>query len=92
MEKRYDETGQRLTDCCEAYSTYMDGELLCCKKCYREVELGQGDGSEYRPMTPTQIFAFPSAAARAAFIAALPPGVASATTRDADRWLVAVTN
>ena len=43
-------------------------------------------------MTPTQIFAFPSAAARAAFIAALPPGVASATTRDADRWLVAVTN
>ena len=49
MAKRYDDTGQRMTDCCGAFSTYMDGEILCCKKCYREVELGQGDGSEYRP-------------------------------------------
>ena len=57
MAKRYDENGQRLPNCCGAYSTYMDGvdgyegiapQVLCCKKCYREVESGQGDGSEYR--------------------------------------------
>ena len=24
----------------------MDGDVLCCKKCYEQVPLGQGDGSE----------------------------------------------
>jgi len=60
MAQRYDDTGQRLTDCCGAYSTFMEGDttaecgdILCCKKCYREVELGQGDGSEYRTVLTT---------------------------------------
>lgn len=51
MAKRYDENGQRLTNCCGAYSTYMDGEVLCCKKCYRGVGFGEGDGSEYRTVS-----------------------------------------
>jgi hypothetical protein len=46
MIPKYDEDGQRLTDCCGCYSTYHD-DVLCCKKCYAEVEHGQGDGSEY---------------------------------------------
>ena len=50
-EKRYDEHGMRLTNCCGAHSTYMDdgigGEVLCCKACYHEVEVGQGDGNEF---------------------------------------------
>ena len=50
MTKRYNDTGMRLTNCCGAVSTYMD-EDLCCKKCYREVTFGQGDGSEYRETT-----------------------------------------
>jgi len=55
----YDDLGQRLTDCCAAYSTYAEcgtfdkpGEttqILCCKGCYHPVALGQGDGSEFRP-------------------------------------------
>jgi len=36
-----------MTDCCGAFSTFMD-ETLCCKKCYCEVPFGQGDGSEYK--------------------------------------------
>jgi len=48
---RYDENGQRLTDCCGAFSTFMDDgegdETLCCKKCYCEVPDGQGDGTAY---------------------------------------------
>jgi hypothetical protein len=47
VEPRYDRNGQRLTDCCGVYSTYSD-ETLCCKKCWHTVEIGQGDGSEYR--------------------------------------------
>lgn len=39
--------GMRLTDCCGACSTYH-GSTLCCKVCYREVDYGQGDGTEYR--------------------------------------------
>ena len=37
--------GGRLTDCCECFSTIDDGPLYC-KKCYEEVEWGEGDGSE----------------------------------------------
>lgn len=51
--KRYDANGQRVTDCCGSYSTYMESGaedmVLCCKKCYREVSVGQGDGVEFAP-------------------------------------------
>ena len=43
--KRYDEDGCRLTDCCGAYSTYMDLGLSC-RACCKEVEIGEGDGCE----------------------------------------------
>jgi hypothetical protein len=39
------EDGCRLTDCCHAYSTYMESDL-CCKACYEPVEPGEGDGGE----------------------------------------------
>lgn len=54
MEKKYDKGGQRVTSCCGCYSTYCDvtgdpeDQILCCKSCYREVEFGEGDGSEFR--------------------------------------------
>ena len=42
--------GIRLTDCCDDTSSYMDdgkgSEILCCRTCYREVPVGQGDGTE----------------------------------------------
>ena len=44
--------GIRLTDCCSDTSSYMDdgkgkgSEALCCRTCYREVPVGQGDGAE----------------------------------------------
>lgn len=44
--------GQRLTDCCGTYSTYCE-ETLCCKACYHEVDVGQGDGSEH--ITPRAV-------------------------------------
>jgi|TARA_R110000824_G_scaffold230129_3_gene417718 hypothetical protein len=44
---QYDEqTGMRLTDCCGATSTYHDTEL-CCKVCWKLVDIGEGDGNEY---------------------------------------------
>lgn len=47
--KRWDEDeGTRLTDCCGACSTYVEG-VLSCKACYEAVPPGQGDGSELRP-------------------------------------------
>jgi hypothetical protein len=45
MAKRYNEDGVRLTDCCGSMSTYSDG-TLCCKRCWREVGFGEGDGNE----------------------------------------------
>ena len=42
----YGTDGQRLTSCCGAYSTFVEG-TLCCKKCYHEVPTGEGDGTEY---------------------------------------------
>jgi hypothetical protein len=45
-QKTYDTDGHRLTNCCGAFSTFMDGEVLCCKACYQEVSLGEGDGSD----------------------------------------------
>lgn len=45
--KKYHGDGTRLTDCCGARSTYCD-DVLCCKVCYHEVPIGQGDGSEVR--------------------------------------------
>ena len=53
-KKNYDSDGMRTTDCCGAFSTYVDGgetghcNELCCKQCYREVGFGEGDGNEYR--------------------------------------------
>lgn len=48
MSKRYDENGQRVTDCCGCYSTYC-GEVLVCKNCYHAVGIGEGDGAEHAP-------------------------------------------
>ena len=47
--KKYGADGVRLTDCCGAYSTFVDvgdGWELSCKRCYEAVPSGQGDGSE----------------------------------------------
>ena len=48
-EKEYPH--MRLTDCCSVVSTYMDDgtglDVLSCKKCYEEVEVGEGDGNEF---------------------------------------------
>lgn len=43
----------RLTDCCRSFSTFPidGGGMLCCKTCWGEVPMGQGDGSERRPST-----------------------------------------
>ena len=38
--------GTRLTDCCEAASTYEDEPILECKVCRNYVGFGEGDGSE----------------------------------------------
>ena len=53
-ERNYTPEGMRLTDCCGAYSTYMDSDYpgartLCCKVCFHEVPFGQGDGAEFKP-------------------------------------------
>jgi hypothetical protein len=54
---RYDDLGQRVTDCCGTYSTYVD-VTLCCKSCYQEVNIGQGDGTEFREgVTEDEYFA-----------------------------------
>ncbi len=49
---KYDSLGQRVTSCCGRYSTYMDdgtgAQVLCCKVCYEEVPVGEGDGNEFR--------------------------------------------
>jgi hypothetical protein len=42
---REEEAPIRLTDCCQAHSTYLDG-VLCCKNCFEPVPVGQGDGTE----------------------------------------------
>jgi len=47
--KKYNDDGMRLTDCCGAYSTYAHDGQLCCKKCWRAVSDGQGDGTEINP-------------------------------------------
>ena len=59
MAKQYDlRTGLRLTDCCGAASTYCEEnaqspqEVLCCKKCYKIVSVGEGDGNEYKHGKP----------------------------------------
>ena len=56
IKKQYANDGTRLTDCCGAYSTYMETYYdpttdyaefeLCCKECCKIVEVGQGDGNE----------------------------------------------
>jgi len=44
--KKYDSDGHRLTNCCGAFSTFMEGQGQCCKACSREVSVGEGDGSD----------------------------------------------
>lgn len=44
-KRRYAADGTHLTDCCGAYSTYCD-DTLVCRACQREVERGEGDGTE----------------------------------------------
>ena len=34
----------KLTECCNAYSTFFGDELIC-KKCYNNVPFGEGDGT-----------------------------------------------
>ena len=56
VTKTYDMDGTRLTNCCGAYSTYMEVDYdastdeavfdLCCKECCGIVEFGEGDRSE----------------------------------------------
>ena len=54
-QRRYNNVGMRLTDCCAAASTFHD-EDLCCKHCWEVVEFGKGDGTEYRPIpTPDKL-------------------------------------
>ncbi len=52
-QARYDDDGQRTTDCCGSYSTYCGdvrgADVLCCKNCYEVVPVGQGDGNEFKP-------------------------------------------
>ena len=56
MTKRYDDGGQRVTSCCGCYSTYGDDGVLCCKRCYNEVDFGEGDGSEFFPGVDEDIY------------------------------------
>ncbi len=44
---RYNREGMRVTDCCGAHSTYVEGSRLVCKSCFTEVPLGQGDGNSW---------------------------------------------
>ena len=55
---RYDDLGQRMTDCCGTHSIYhdgyrhladynSDGPTLVCERCYKVVPVGQGDGNEF---------------------------------------------
>jgi len=46
-DKKYNDEGMRMTDCCGCVSTYHD-DTLCCKRCWEAVPHGQGDGMEYR--------------------------------------------
>ena len=51
---KYDSDGMRLTDCCGAASSYYEADrigycdTLLCKSCFRRVEIGEGDGNEYK--------------------------------------------
>ena len=45
--KNYNEEGMRMTDCCQSASTYFDVSLVC-KTCFNDVEIGEGDGNEYK--------------------------------------------
>ena len=55
--KRFDDGGQRMTDCCATFATYgpnvtlanIDTVPLKCAKCGRLTTVGEGDGTEYRP-------------------------------------------
>ena len=48
IEKKCNEDGMRLTDCCGTCSTFDENGILYCKACYEEVSFGEGDGNEYK--------------------------------------------
>ena len=45
--KNYNEEGMRMTECCQSASTFCDVSLVC-KTCFNDVEIGEGDGNEYK--------------------------------------------
>tara|TARA_R110000823_G_scaffold4025_1_gene15126 strand:- start:731 stop:979 length:249 start_codon:yes stop_codon:yes gene_type:complete len=55
-EKKYDDHGQRMTDCCGAFATYgpdvnldnLDSVPLKCVDCGRLTTKGEGDSTEFR--------------------------------------------
>ena len=57
MDKKYDEFGQRMTDCCGAFATFgddvtiqnLDSVKLTCTSCNQHVGKGEGDQTEFRP-------------------------------------------
>jgi len=57
MDKKYDEFGQRMTDCCGAFATFgddvtiqnLDSVKLTCTSCSQHVGKGEGDQTEFLP-------------------------------------------
>ena len=57
MDKKYDEFGQRMTDCCGAFATFggdvtiqnLDSVKLTCTSCGQPVSQGEGDQTEFLP-------------------------------------------
>ena len=57
MDKKYDEFGQRMTDCCGAFATFggdvtiqnLDSVQLTCTSCGQPVRQGEGDQTEVLP-------------------------------------------
>lgn len=45
VPKRFNPEGVRMTDCCGAFSTFVEGTQVC-KECYCDVLPGEGDGAE----------------------------------------------
>jgi len=46
VQKRYDDKGVRLTDCCGSSSTHGEDGVQHCMECFSEVLAGEGDGTE----------------------------------------------
>jgi len=46
--RAYNEDEMRATDCCGSHSTHVENGSLCCKTCWEEVSVGEGDGCDYQ--------------------------------------------